>query len=173
MNRAISTVLDVGVAMVLVGASVALLAGVPVPAGGDDVAVHAGGGSAVAGSTMTVEYERADGQQVQVTGTVAGLLHDAALSRQAGVGAPYVTAVETAVADRIQNTGTPTQLVGTCVPADGAAPTESVPAPVVAGPTPPGDEPVDATTYRWNGNQDAATATDDCDPLVVVREWSP
>lgn len=172
MNRGISTVLDVGVAIVLIGASVGVLAGVPTPAVDQRSAVHSGGGVAVAGSTMSVQYDREDGQTVVVTRTVAGHVRDAAIARHAGVGDAYTTAVESAVADRIEETGTRAQLVGACEAnaedldreaADGG--------PVVVGPAPPMERPVDATVYRWNGTDSAATAA--CEPVVVVRSWSP
>lgn len=182
MNRGISTVLDVGFAIVLVGASVAVLAGVPTPGVDQQPVVHAGGGVAVAGSTMTVQYERDDDRPAIVTRTVAGHVRDAVISRDEGVGETYVTAVEDDVADRIEKTGTPTQLVGACV-ADGRAPTTaSEPRQrngdegyddgmVVAGPTPPTGAPVDATLYRWN--ESAVPTSADCQPVVVVRSWSP
>lgn len=171
MNRGISTVLDVGFAIVLVGASVAVLAGVPTP--GPDHGAEAGvGGVSVAGSTMTVEYERPDGQSAVATGTVAGHLRDAALARRAGVGDSYVAAVETDVAARIETTGAATQLVGACSPsARGGTDSRREPEPVVVGPAPPSGEPVDATVYRWNAVERPPTV--ECDPVVVVRRWSP
>lgn len=170
MNRAISTVLDVGFAIVLVSASVVVLAGVPAPDVDQRPAVQGGGGAAVAGSTMTVQYARDDGQQAAVTRTVAGHLRDAAIAREQAVGEAYVTAVADDLSDRIETTGTPTQLVGACVEQDGdVAGTETEP--VVAGPAPPTGVPVDATLYRWN--ESAVPASADCRPVVVVRRWSP
>lgn len=170
-NRGISTVLDVGFAVVLIGASVAVLAGVPMPA--PDHGADAGvGGVSVAGSTMTVEYERPDGRSAVATGTVAGHLRDATLARQAGVGEDYVGAVERRVAERIETTGARTQLVGTCsVSAGTGVDSRGAAEPVVAGPAPPTGVPVDATVYRWNEGGRPGTA--DCDPVVVVRRWSP
>lgn len=171
MNRGISTVLDVGLAIVLIGASVAVLAGVPTP-NPDHGADAEVGGVSVAGSTMTIEYDRPDGQSAVATGTVAGHLRDAALARRAGVGDDYVAAVESDVADRIETTGAPTQLVGACSRPDrGEDDSRRETEPVVAGPTPPTGEPVDATVYRWNA--DAGQSTGECDPVVVVRRWSP
>ncbi|WP_259519264.1 hypothetical protein [Halanaeroarchaeum sp. HSR-CO] len=182
MNRGISTVLDVGFAIVLVGASVAVLAGVPATGVDQQPAVHASGGVAVAGSTMTVEYEREDDRSAVVTRTVAGHVRDAAIARDQGVGEPYVSAVEADVADRIAETGTRTQIVGACVE-DGRASTmgpetrhESADAgqdagTVVAGPAPPTGAPVDATVYRWN--ESAVPTSTACQPVVVVRSWSP
>lgn len=171
MSRAISTVLDVGLAIVLVGASVAVFAGVPTPAADPARPVPSTGGDTLAGSTMTVQYERADGQDVAVTGTVAGLVRDAAIARQESASEAYVDAVEESVADRIDETGTATQLVGACEDDSGR---DAVPSanrsPVVAGPTPPSGQSVDATVYRWNESSDAGTAN--CDPIVVVRRWS-
>ncbi|MFB6133034.1 MAG: hypothetical protein ABEJ44_06490 [Halanaeroarchaeum sp.] len=171
MNRGISTVLDVGFAIVLVGASVAVLSGVPTsaPDHGADADV---GGVSVAGSTLTVEYERRDGQSAIVTGTVAGHLRDAALARRAGVGADYVRAVERQVADRVEVTGARTQLVGACSVSAGVGDdSRGATEPVVAGPAPPTGEPVDATVYRWNAVERPPTVA--CDPVVVVRRWSP
>jgi hypothetical protein len=169
MTRAISTVLDVGVAIVLIGASVAVFAGVPAPAEETDTLAPSTGGSGLAGSTMTVQYERTDGQAVVVTGTVAGLLRDAAIARHEGDGDAYVDAVEESVADRIDATGTPTQLLGTCGTADdigsGANRTQ-----VVSGPSPPTGQPVEATVYRWNTSATGTAA--DCHPAVVLRRWS-
>lgn len=171
MSRGISTVLDVGFAVVLVGASVAVLAGVPSP-GLDGAASAQVGGASVAGSTMTVQYERPDGQSAVVTATVAGHLRDAALARRAGVGDAYVEAVEADVGTRIESTGASAQILGACS-ADaetGGALSEGAET-VVAGPAPPTGEPVDATVYRWNGDEHRETV--DCDPVVVVRRWSP
>lgn len=182
MNRGISTVLDVGFAIVLVGASVAVLAGVPTTGVDQQPSVHVGGGVAVAGSTLTVQYERHDDRSAVVTRTVAGHVRDAAIARDQGVGETYVSTVEADVADRIEETGTPTQLVGACVD-DGRA---SMMGPetkhgsgdeardagmVVAGPAPPSGAPVDATVYRWNAS--AVPTSTDCQPVVVVRSWSP
>ena len=171
MTRAISTVLDVGVAIVLIGASVAVFAGVPAPAADTDAPTVSTGGSSLAGSTMTVEYERTDGQPVVVTGTVAGLLRDAAIARHEGVGETYVEAVEDSVTDRIDATGTPTQLLGTCGSLDGTGRTATDNrTQVVAGTSPPTGQPVEATVYRWNASPTGASA--DCDPAVVLRRWS-
>lgn len=171
MSRAISTVLDVGVAIVLVGASVAVFAGVPSPAAEPERPVPSTGGDTIAGSTMTVQYERTDGQDVAVTGTVAGLLRDAAIARHESASEAYVGAVEESVTDRIDETGTATQLVGACAAGSGG---DALPSanrsPVVAGPSPPSGQSVDATVYRWNESSAAGSA--DCDPIVVVRRWS-
>jgi len=168
MNRGISTVVDVSVAIVLVGASVALLAGVPAPDSPSHQAPGTGG-TAIAGSTTTVQYERVDGQTAVVTGTAAGLLRDAAIARYRGTGGPFVEAVARSVASRIERTGTPAQLVAACPGSD----------PVVAGTAPPDERPVRATVYHWNestlANASAATdrgdAADRCRPVVVVRRW--
>ena len=171
MSRGISTVLDVGIAIVLIGASVGVLAGVPVPTEEQGMAAHRGGGVAVAGSTMSVEYDREDGQTVVVTRTVAGHVRDAAIARDAGVGDAYTTAVESAVADRIGETGTRAQLVGACESVAEEPDREAADGdPFAVGPAPPLDRPVDATVYRWNGSDSEATA--DCEPVVVVRSWS-
>lgn len=181
MNRGISTVLDVGIAIVLVGASVAVLAGVPTSGVDQQPTVHAGGGDAIAGSTMTVQYERDGDRRAVVTRTVAGHVRDAAIASQTGVGEPYVTAVEEDVSDRIDDTGTRTQLVGACV-ADGGPSASGAQTwnasdegrhggTVVAGPAPPTGATVDATVYRWN--ESAVPTTAGCQPVVVVRSWSP
>lgn len=162
MSRGMSTVVDVALATVLIGASVAVFVGAPPPAGGGDATpiMPDSGGVAVAGATLTVSYRRADGERATVTGTVAGLLRDAAIARRRGTGRRYVDAVRRRIDRRIDRVGTPAQLVGACGMAE----------PVVAGPTPPGDAPVIATVYRWN--RTAANGTD-CRPVVVVRRWSP
>ncbi|AKH97094.1 DUF7284 family protein [Halanaeroarchaeum sulfurireducens] len=168
MNRAISTVFDVGFAIVLVGASVAVLAGVPAPGTDQPPTVHSGGGVALSGSTMTVQYPREDGPPAVVTGTVAGHVRDAAVARHAGVGDDYVAAVEREVGTRIKDTGTRTQLVGACEPRnEPSTPADTI----VVGPAPPTGDPVDATAYRWNETDDGGSR--DCDPVVVVRRWSP
>lgn len=170
MNRGISTVLDVGFAIVLVGASVAVLTGVPAPGPATPPADHLAGGVAVAGSTLTVQYDRADGESAVVTGTVGTLLRDAAIARHMGVGEPFATSVTAAVDDRIEGTGTPTQLVGACVPASASVSRSTIRDRVVAGPAPPTGASVDATVYKWNGS---VAGRADCEPVVVVRSWSP
>lgn len=164
MNRGISTVVDVAIAIVLVGASVALLSGVPAP----DQPTHPSSesaGAAIAGSTTTVHYDRADGQSAVVTGTAAGLLRDAAIARHRGVGEPFVEAVARTVARRIERTGTRAQLVAACPDSD----------PVVAGTGPPDERPVSATVFRWgrSGVNGTTDEEDRCHPVVVVRRWSP
>lgn len=168
MNRGISTVLDVGVAIVLVGASVAVLAGVPTPGATEDVATHTGGGVAVAGSTMTVSYERPDGQTASVTRTVAGHLSVAAKTRATDSGDDYTTAVERDVAERIEDTGTSTQLASACVRETPES--SQVESTVVVGQAPPGDATVDAVVYR---PKESTSDSSECDPVVVVRSWSP
>ncbi|MFB6069606.1 MAG: hypothetical protein ABEJ76_01175 [Halanaeroarchaeum sp.] len=158
MTRGLSTVVDVAFAILLVGSSVAVLSGVH-PADPAPRVQPGTGGEAVAGSTMTVRYERADGASAAVTGTVAGLVRDAAIARHRGVGGRYVAAVTDAVDDRLAETGVRAQIVGAC-PGDD---------PVVAGQTPAGSRGIRATAYRWN----ATEGVDDCRPTVVVRRWSP
>lgn len=157
MSRGISTVVDVSLAVVLVGASVGVLSGVP--AADPSPAPRPGsGGAAVAGSTLAVQYERADGESASVTATVAGHLRDAAIARNRSGDERYVAAVTRAVGDRLDRVGAHANLVASC-PGDD---------PVVAGRTPPTGAAVTATVYRWN-----ASADDSCAPVVVVRRWSP
>lgn len=160
MNRGISTVVDVSLAIVLVGTSVAVLSGVPA-AHSQLMTTPNTGGAAVAGSTLTVEYERPDGEMATVTGTVAGLLRDAAIARSRGPAGEYAGAVTSAIGGRLDRTGAPAQLVAGCGGID----------PVVAGPHPPTGVAVTATVYRWNGT--ASGADRQCRPVVVVRRWSP
>ncbi|MFB6124724.1 MAG: hypothetical protein ABEJ59_02030 [Halanaeroarchaeum sp.] len=157
MSRGISTVVDVSLAVVLVGASVGVLAGVaptqpsPPPRPGS-------GGAAVAGTTLAVDYDRADGASASVTATVAGHLRDAAIARNRSTDGRYVAAVTGAVGDRLDRVGVDAQLLASC-PGDD---------PVVAGRAPPTGGAVTATVYRWN-----ASAEERCAPVVVVRRWSP
>lgn len=157
MSRAISTVVDVSLAVVLVGASVAVLSGVA-PADPSPAPRPGSGGAAVAGSTLAVQYERPDGASASVAATVAGHLRDAAIARNRSTDDRYVEAVRSAVGDRLDRVGAPAQLVAAC-PGDD---------PVVAGRTPPTGAAVAATVYRWNASTD-----DSCAPVVVVRRWSP
>ncbi|MFB6094007.1 MAG: hypothetical protein ABEJ77_03605 [Halanaeroarchaeum sp.] len=169
MNRGISTVLDVGIAMVLIGASVAVIAGVPAPDEGAS-RVPEVGETAIGGSTLTVRYDRPDGPDAVVTGTATGLIRDAALGRGTPAGAAYADAVERAVTERIEETSARVQIVGACSTGDVDPDDVDGERRVVAGPAPPGDRPVDATLYRWNATRRSDGTA--CSPVVVVRRWS-
>ncbi|MFB6135110.1 MAG: hypothetical protein ABEJ55_08990 [Halanaeroarchaeum sp.] len=162
MSRGISTVLDVGIAIVVVGAAVGILVGIPSPSSNQGGTAAPVDGAAIAGSTTTITYPRDGGGPAVVTGTAAGLLADAARARQDGTGAAYVDAITAAIDERIDDTGATTQLVAACT----AGPSRRDH--VVAGPAPPGGVAVDATTYHLDGN-----VSEGCRPVVVLRRWSP
>ncbi|AOW80638.1 hypothetical protein HTSR_1462 [Halodesulfurarchaeum formicicum] len=160
-ERGVSTVLDVVLGLLLVGlAAGVLVTSIPQPADPPT----ADGTPSVLGSTLTVEYETSAGAH-SVEATVGTLLGDAILAShgsQTPRTAAFRSAVETRVSSHLETHGLPVQLVGSC---RGNESTD----PLVVGPAPPGDQVVRATVYQVPA---PASATEQCEPVVVVRRWS-
>jgi hypothetical protein len=119
-DRAVSTVLDVSVSLLLVGAAMLTLLSAPT-AGPDPAAGRAEEvATTLAGSTATVSYEAA-GETRAAHGTMAGLLADAAVSnRTPGDGAAFRAAVASATRSSLGGTGWRGEIIATWRPYEGA-----------------------------------------------------
>lgn len=141
-DRAVSTVLDVSVALLLVGASVLTLLNTPAPEPdpAEDRAEEVA--TTLAGSTATVRFEDGEGTRT-VHGTYTGLLADAAVSNRTPTsGRGLRTAVANATRPVLGGRGWRAQVVATWRPFEGA---DDV-AQVRVGSTPPVGVDVHAAT---------------------------
>lgn len=164
-NRGISTPIDVVLGLLLVGLAAGVVvtaAPAPVESPPDDAR------AAILGSSVTVEFGT-DAGDWTVRKTVGGLLADAAVADQ-GKPSPreqaYRSAAREAITDHVETHNAHLQVVGVC---RGTEPTD----PLVAGRTPPADRPVRATVYELPRPSAAATGESACEPIVVLRRWSP
>lgn len=149
--RAVSTVLDASLAVLLVSAAAVALVSIPGdrprPADPDATA------RAVLASTTSVTYHARSGRRRTASGRVATLLGHAAVSKHRGANARFVRAVETAVADVLAEHAGPVAVTASAGDAR-----------VTVGPRPPPSASVAAVTHRVTvGNTSA---------LVSVRTWS-
>lgn len=151
MTRAISTVVDVSLAILLVSAAAVALVAIP----SDDPAPPDPDAAArtVLASTATVEYGPADGQTT--TGRVSTLLAQAAVAADRGTASGFVAAVERAADGVARATGGRVEVVATA----GAATLR------VGTRPPPGAAAVTATTHAVDANGTTVS--------VTVRTWSP
>lgn len=167
-ERGLSTPIDVSIALVLVAASVLVIGGIdPVEPDPPDVQ-----GSALLGGPLEITYN-GDAGTVTVAGTVGGLMSDAAVvatTSNSAEDAAFVSAVEHSADRELERRGVPAQVVATCNRSDAGSVTQ-----IEAGPRPPADAVVYATVYRRTpaSPRDGAERTDRCEPLIVVRRWSP
>lgn len=160
-DRAISTPIDVVLGLVLVGLATGVVAtAVPAPV---DTPTD-GGQSAILGSSITVQFETEAGEWT-VRETVGGHLADAALAGQESNSrnVAYRDATRTAISNYVETHGRHVQVIGVCRGTEAD--------PLIAGRTPPGDRPVRATVYEVPYS--TGTSEPDCDPVVVLRRWSP
>ena len=160
-DRGISTPIDVALGLLLVGLATGVVvtaAPTPVETPPDDAR------AAMLGSSVTVQFDT-DAGEWTVRETVGGLLGAAA---RAGHGdqtareTAYRSAARETITEHVETHGAHVQLIGVC---RGAGTVD----PLIAGPTPPGDRPIRATVY--DPPKDSARAH--CDPIVVLRRWSP
>lgn len=119
-DRAVSTVLDVSVSLLLVGVAVLTLLSTPTP-GSDPASGRAEEvATTIAGTTATVRYEASGGTRT-VHGTHAGLLADAAVSnRTPASGRRLRSAVAEATRPVLGGSGWRAQVVATWRPFEGA-----------------------------------------------------
>ena len=150
MTRALSTVLDVSMALLLVSAAVVALVTIP----GDDRRPPDPDAAArtVLASTATATYGPSDHRQT-VSGRVSTLLGQAAVAADREGNAAFVDAVEGAVGRILVRTGGNVELLATTGDAT-----------VRVGRRPPASASVAAVTHRVDLQN--ATAT------VTVRTWS-
>ncbi|MDZ7849306.1 MAG: hypothetical protein U5K70_00320 [Halodesulfurarchaeum sp.] len=164
-DRGISTPIDVVLGLLMVG----LAAGVVVTAAPAPVDAPPNDARAtILGSSVTVEFGT-DAGDWTVRKTVGGLLADAAVAGQGDLTVherAYRRATRKAITDHVQTHNAHLQLVGVC------RGTESV-EPLVAGQSPPNDRPIRATVYEVPQPPSDGESQHACDPIVVLRRWSP
>ncbi|MFB6085360.1 MAG: hypothetical protein ABEJ84_00920 [Halodesulfurarchaeum sp.] len=162
-DRGISTPIDVVLGLLMIGLAagvVVMAVPAPVETPPDDAR------AAILGSSIVVEFDT-DAGDWTVRETVGGLLADAAVAGW-GVETPperaYRRATRTAITDHIETHGVHLQLVGVCRGAESIDP-------LVAGRPPKADRPVRATVYELPSTQSGGSSG--CEPIVVLRRWSP
>lgn len=160
-DRAVSTPIDVVLGLLLIAIATAVVAtAVPAPAPEPPADVQ----PAILGSTVTVEYET-DAGRYTVRETVGGVVADGALAGYGQKSArkeAFREAISQRLTAHIETHGAHVQLIGAC------RDTVSVD-PLIAGRTPPDDTPVRATVYQ----PPPPAGSSDCQPVVVLRRWSP
>jgi hypothetical protein len=152
VTRAVSTVLDASMAILLVSAAAVALVAIP-----DDASRPADPDATartVLASTANASYYAESGSPRTASGRVATLLGHAAVSKQRGGNARFVSAVETAVAEVLANVDCPVALTATAGNSR-----------VTVGQNPPPSASVAAVTHR--------VAVGNTSALVSVRTWSP
>ncbi|WP_336034840.1 DUF7284 family protein [Halobacterium yunchengense] len=150
MSRAVSTVLDASLAVLLVSAAVVALVAIP----GDDPrpADPDAAARTVLASTATATYQTDAGSE-PVTGRVGTLLAHAAVADRDGASEPFVDAVESAVGFVVQQVDGDVAVVA--VAGDGR---------VRAGDRAPPSASVAAVSHEVDVGDETAT--------VTVRTWS-
>jgi hypothetical protein len=150
VTRAVSTVVDVSLAILLVSAAAVALVTIP-PAEPDPPDPDATARTVLA-STTTVSYGQGD--ERVASGRVSTLLAHAALAADRDAVPRFVAAVADATEGVVQDAGGRVELVAT------AGDTS-----LRVGPRPPPDAAVAATTHEVPANETTVT--------VTVRTWSP
>lgn len=160
-DRGVSTPIDVVLGLLLVGIATGVVAtAAPTPV----EKPPQGGQEAILGSSLTVEFETEAGNWT-VRNTVGGHLAAAARAGQSSRSdraSAYRSATQAAVSELVETHGMHVQILGAC-----RGPAR--PTPLVAGRTPPPDRPVSATVYERPG----LASDGECQPVVVLRRWSP
>lgn len=161
-DRALSTPIDVVLGLLLIGiATGVVVTAVPAPVEEPPADVQ----TAILGSSLTVAYETDDGTGT-VQETVGGLLADAAMAGHGPTAERDIAfreATQQAIAEHIETHGAPVQVIGVC---RGAGSVD----PLVVGRTPPPDQPIRATVYE---PPQTGSGPPECQPVVVLRRWSP
>lgn len=152
MTRAVSTVVDVSLALLLVSAAAVTLVTIPA----DDPRPPDPGAAArsVLASTISTQYQSASGEQRVAAGRVGTLLGEAAVSADRGENPAFVRAVEASVAKLLARTDGRIEVVITA----GAATLR-------AGASPPTGAAVAAVIHDVAVENETAT--------ITVRTWSP
>jgi hypothetical protein len=154
-DRAVSTVLDVSLCLLLVGTAVLTLAAAPTPQQDPAAGSADGTASTLAATEVTVDYERGDRTR-HAHGSLAGLLADAAVANGTPGEAPNFTAAVTrATLPALAGEGWHGQVVATWRPYEGAERGGTV----LAGPDPPAGADVHAATMRVPSGIGPASAT--------------
>lgn len=161
-DRAVSTVLDVSLGLLLVGAAVLTLLGTPTPVTDPAQGRAEEVATTLAGSTATVSYDGEEGTRT-VHGTLAGLLADAAVSnRTPSSGRSLRSAVGNATRPVLGGRGWRAGVVATWRPFEGAA----VFAQVQVGAEPPVGVDVHAATMTVSSGLDPVRE----DALVAAEQ---
>lgn len=160
-DRGVSTVVDVALGLLLVGAAAGVIATAPVA---PDQTVTERGAPSLLGPTITVEFETEAGHWT-VEESVGGLVGRAAVADpETERSAAFRAAVERAVGSYLDRHAAAVQLVGSCRGPDAGEP-------LLIGTAPPDDRPVRATTYELS-TTGPSTNGSACEPIVVLRRWS-
>lgn len=149
MTRAVSTVVDVSLAILLVSAAAVAL--VTIPADGPDPPDPDAAARTVLASTVTVDYGPAD--ERAASGRVSTLLAHATVAADRDEQPEFVAAVVDATGEVAATAGSRVELVATVG-------RESL----RVGPRPPPDASVAATTHEVPANETTVA--------VTVRTWS-
>lgn len=151
MSRAVSTVLDASLAVLLVSAAAVALVAIPGsdqrPPDPDDAA------RTVLASTTTAEYQTANGSERTVSGRVGTLLAHAAVADDRSANSRFARAVEDAVADVLANADGHIAIVATA--GDGR---------IRVGERPPPSASVAAVSHEAVAENESVT--------ITVRTWS-
>ncbi|MFC3478375.1 DUF7284 family protein [Halobacterium litoreum] len=150
MSRAVSTVVDASMAVLLVSAAALALA--TVPGGTSQPPDPDAAARTVLASTATTTYGPGDGSVA--SGRVATLAAHAAVAADRGTDSGFVRGVETATEDVLAETGGRIEVLAS---AGGTT--------VRAGPRPPADASVASVSHEVGVRNTTAT--------VTVRTWSP
>jgi len=150
VTRAVSTVVDVSLAMLLVSAAAVAL--VAIPHDEPDPPDPDAAARTVLASTVTVSYGQAD--QRTASGRVSTVLAHAAVAADRDARPRFVAAVEAAAGDVLEAAGGRIELVASTGDER-----------VRVGPRPPPDASVAAATHEVPTNGTTVT--------VTVRTWSP
>lgn len=152
MTRAVSTVMDVSLALLLVSAAAVAL--VTIPADDPRPPDPDAAARSVLASTVTTQYQAASGEQRVAAGRVGTLLGEAVVSAARGENPAFVQAVETSVSKLLARTDGRIAVVATA-----GADT------LRAGPSPPAGVAVASVTHDVVVGNETAT--------ITVRTWSP
>jgi hypothetical protein len=152
VTRAISTVVDAALAIVLVSAAAVAL--VTIPEGDQRPPDPDAAAKTVLASTADATFQAAGGQQRTVTGRTGTLLAHAAVAEHAGTDERFVRAVANATGAVLAATDRPVEVVASAGQAT-----------VRVGQRPPPSASVAAVSHEITVENGTAT--------VTVRTWSP
>jgi hypothetical protein len=152
VTRAVSTVVDASLAVLLVSAAAVAL--VTIPGGSDPPPDPDAAARTVLASTATATIEADDGGQRRVSGRVGTLLTQAAIAARDGTDGQFASAVEAAVGDVLVRADGHVAVVATAGAGD-----------VRVGERPPPSASVAAVSHDVTVQNGTAT--------ITVRTWSP
>ena len=160
--RAVSTVLDASLCLLLVTASAVTLVETPTDRGGDPDAAD-DLAETIATSTATIEYRTAEGKPRTTHDTLAGLLAAAAIEDADGTAGGFVRTATARVERTLTRTNRGSQVIARTRSTTGREPhnrPERAAGRIVVGRSPPPDADVHAAAFAVRGVR------------VTVRTWS-